>query len=88
MLNVCEVDRTTGLVVTAADGGVALWRSAAAMAAHGEGALLGRFDSPASVNYAWILPPPHLGAWPAQPKTLGRPTPRVCERFATLTCLA
>ena len=59
----CDADFSSGLVVTAAkDGSVALWRSAAAMAAQGAGALVGRCQHATSVRQAWILQPQHLGA--------------------------
>ena len=66
----CESCPESGIVLSSAeDCSVALWRSAACMAAKAEAAELGRLFIPAdgTSSYAWILPPSHLSRLRAGP---------------------
>lgn len=59
----CESCPETGIILSSAeDCSVALWRSAACMAAKAEASELGRLFVPddGASSYAWILPPSHL----------------------------
>jgi len=64
----CDACPVSGLVLTAAeDTSACLWRSAGAMAARGEAALLARVESEGPSSYAWLLPPVHLARLRASP---------------------